>query len=990
MMDGFRKNGERAELGELRGFGEADNILDAFRDVEVMAEATKADNALFHVQVRLPDHERVTPEQWQHTADRIENRLGLTGQPRAVYFHINDKTGERHMHIGFSLVEAETMTVKPLPYFKFRLKNLARQLEEEFDLTRVPNHREGPIKFAATKAQQEQDRRLGVNGDEIRNAIRACWERADCGRSFDDALADEALILVQGTRRDYLVMDHAGGLHALGKRILDVSATKVRDRLSDLDRANLPTIEQAREFMLDLPRDYEDRLKRELAEVQKQIDAEREYARRDPVRDQMAWEDALAKAAIAKEEKDREFVAPKDREKEKEAAAFQRATADARAGGQQGKEQGAQREPPAPELGNLQGQIRLARSLSHGPQGFANALEDRGFILARVTPDDIRREMEQLQKEWEKHRRDPQTWMEYEGGFAVLPPDHQASTRRSFDEWKKQREQEKKKASSLEDYVLYVQGKWSEGPKSQLERAAGGLAVVTSFGSIYTLTPRNTGLQREELPEYLKGIDRAPLLSVTDAQTVMQDVRDQRGIEWEIEQHRRRKEWEKGRGQRSEEWEKEQARTERPLSETLAGIRLAYSLSQSPDGLIKNLDEIGFKLARATKIEADRSHRNAAYAHEIGRYAPEYREGEYVAINERGRVVSLNRRTAGESREDIAAFMRTADHTKIQGIEDTRQQIAAYKRPAPARELFPTAPHVTGGIPMQEHAEPLTAWQQFGKASWETTQRDRAPDEMRGPVADIWTAYKRSDSARAFVAALQERNIEIGLVTREDITSSEIHRFYAADLNTPRNAIPPKLREGDYVAITDDARIYNLNTRTTGDSAERVQKFMATLDRKEFQGVGAVLKTVQERAELRDIERQAFRDLSAGEMKRAKDPRPAGRLPRTALTGKSAAGNIKGGLHKSVAALEKVGGLAASMGKAFDVVGGMLESLAAPKLTPEQIRDGEKAKDRREAAAEDTIDFSRHTAETAQHRRQVEQEREAERQRQRDGGGRER
>src|ERR1700733_10607322 len=99
MKTGLRAKGECAELGELRGFGEAENILDAFRDVEIMAEATKADNALFHVQVRLPDHERLTPERWQEIADRIEKRLGLTGQPRAVYFHINDKTGERHMHV---------------------------------------------------------------------------------------------------------------------------------------------------------------------------------------------------------------------------------------------------------------------------------------------------------------------------------------------------------------------------------------------------------------------------------------------------------------------------------------------------------------------------------------------------------------------------------------------------------------------------------------------------------------------------------------------------------------------------------------------------------------------------------------------------------------------------------------------------------------------------------------------------------------------------
>jgi len=328
--------------------------------------------------------------------------------------------------------------------------------------------------------------------------------------------------------------------------------------------------------------------------------------------------------------------------------------------------------------------------------------------------------------------------------------------------------------------------------------------------------------------------------------------------------------------------------------------------------------------------------------------------------------------------------MRTADHAQIQGIEDTRQHVAQYKRPAPARELF-SAPYVTGGIPMQAHAEPRTTWQQFGQASWEATHRDRAPDEMRGPGADIWSAYKRSDNARAFVAALQERDIDVAVVTREDVTNSEVDRFYAADLNTSRKAIPPKLREGDYVAITDDGRIYNLNYRTTGDSADRVQKFMATLDKKEFQSVTATLNTVQERAELRDIERQAFRDLSAGEMKRAKDPRPTGRQ------GRAARADIADTAHKLKSSSAAIGKTATrSIGKTLEVIGGMVESLAAPKLTPEQIHECEKARDRREAEADATIDFSRHTAETAQRRQQRDQDRAAERHRHRDGGGRER
>jgi hypothetical protein len=79
--------------------------------------------------------------------------------------------------------------------------------------------------------------------------------------------------------------------------------------------------------------------------------------------------------------------------------------------------------------------------LTPGPQSFANALEDRGFILARVTPADIQKEMERLRAEWEERRRNPQTWMEHESGFKALSPELQDSARRSFDAWGEKQEQ---------------------------------------------------------------------------------------------------------------------------------------------------------------------------------------------------------------------------------------------------------------------------------------------------------------------------------------------------------------------------------------------------------------------------------------------------------------------------------------------------------------------------------------------------------------------
>jgi hypothetical protein len=247
------KEGERAELWQLRGFGAA-NIKDAFRDVQIMAGATRCEQPFFHVQVRNRDGEKLTREQWEYAAGRIEKMLGLTGQPRAIAFHKSERDGHEHMHVAWSRIDQDTLTAKPLPFFKTRLKNISRELEIHFGLEPVTNERKGHIKYAPTRAEDEQARRLGLDIHEVRDTIRSCYERSDCGKSFQAALEHEGFILARGERRDYIVVDGAGGLHALGKRILGDSAAEIRARLSDLPRAELPTVEQARALIQNAER----------------------------------------------------------------------------------------------------------------------------------------------------------------------------------------------------------------------------------------------------------------------------------------------------------------------------------------------------------------------------------------------------------------------------------------------------------------------------------------------------------------------------------------------------------------------------------------------------------------------------------------------------------------------------------------------------------------------------------------------------------------
>ena len=325
------KEGERAEMWDLRGF-EATNIKDAFRDVQIMAEATRCQQPFFHVQVRNREGETLTRPQWEAAANRIERMLGLTDQPRAIAFHINEETGHEHMHVAWSRIDENTLTARPLPFFKQRLKKISRELELHFGLEPVTSKREGPIKYAPTRAQEEQARRLGLDIHEARDTIRECWDRSDNGRSFEAALAEKGMVLAKGDKRDFIVIDREGGMHALGKRILDVSAAQIRNRMSDQDRDQLPTVEQAREFIGSTPRQrkrgepaptwqrdnisWDDRLFNAALEKEKK---ERHFAGPKPSRknrDHPSWDDRLFNAAIEKEKRERDFAEPRLSRKE--------------------------------------------------------------------------------------------------------------------------------------------------------------------------------------------------------------------------------------------------------------------------------------------------------------------------------------------------------------------------------------------------------------------------------------------------------------------------------------------------------------------------------------------------------------------------------------------------------------------------------------------------------------------------------------------------
>jgi len=274
---------ERAELLEMRGWN-VPTLKDAFAYTEEITRATQCENPFYHVSFRAAPGEELTPEQWQHCADKLEKRLGLEDHHRALVLHTYK--GETHLHVVWDRIDDRTLKAAELSFDFFKCKEVARELERELGLQKVRNHkREDERELAAPSFGEDQEaRRKGQDLKETRAAIREAWEKSEDGRSFAAALKERGLSLAQGERRDFVAVDERGSVHSIGKRTTGATAAEVREKLSDLDRERIPTVEKVREEQkreLAKEHDRENLIERAKAELTKEAEREEQKKREE-------------------------------------------------------------------------------------------------------------------------------------------------------------------------------------------------------------------------------------------------------------------------------------------------------------------------------------------------------------------------------------------------------------------------------------------------------------------------------------------------------------------------------------------------------------------------------------------------------------------------------------------------------------------------------------------------------------------------------------
>lgn len=259
LMNGF--DNESVEIAQVHG-AVADDLLGAFAEFEAVASGTKAKDYLYSLSINPPSD--LTRAQYFEAIAAIENRLGLTDQPRAVVFHVKD--GREHCHVVWSRIDVDNMKAIHMAHDKRKLMDLACALAHKFDLDLPPGlkaweekHKLDKDALEATLGEKAQEEATGITPEQRRAEITACYEQTDSAAAFVAALEQKNYVLARGDKRGLVVVDRFGAPHSLTRYVKGHKAAAIKKKLAGLDAARLPSVEEAKELQRQRRQAQEDR-----------------------------------------------------------------------------------------------------------------------------------------------------------------------------------------------------------------------------------------------------------------------------------------------------------------------------------------------------------------------------------------------------------------------------------------------------------------------------------------------------------------------------------------------------------------------------------------------------------------------------------------------------------------------------------------------------------------------------------------------------------
>jgi hypothetical protein len=219
----------------------ADDLTGALKEIHAVSKATQCKKFMFSLSLNPPEEANPTVEDYEDAIARVENKLGLQNQAKAIVFH---SKGDRpmHAHCVWSRIDTEKMKAVKLDFYKRKLNTVAKELYIEHNWTMPDGFKNGLSRDLRTYNLDEwqQGERHKLNAAQTKARIQYCWKQSDNAESFKAALEHEGFFLAKGDRKNiHLAVDWHGEFYAI-TRATGENAKAVKAKLGQPD--TLPTL----------------------------------------------------------------------------------------------------------------------------------------------------------------------------------------------------------------------------------------------------------------------------------------------------------------------------------------------------------------------------------------------------------------------------------------------------------------------------------------------------------------------------------------------------------------------------------------------------------------------------------------------------------------------------------------------------------------------------------------------------------------------------
>lgn len=232
---------EHVSCHEVSGFMASD-VLGALNEAYALSKGTRCKQFMYALSLNPPQDEQVPIAVFEDALERIEEKLGLEGQPKVVVFH--EKSGRRHCHAVWSRIDSENMKAINISHPKLKLMDIAKSLYIENDWKMpegfIDKSKKSLLNY--TRAEWKQASRIGRKPDVIKRELQESWAVSDSKQSFIHALEDQGYYLAQG-RRGFVAVDVHNEIYSL-TRYLGQKKKALEARLGSTK--TMPTVDEVK------------------------------------------------------------------------------------------------------------------------------------------------------------------------------------------------------------------------------------------------------------------------------------------------------------------------------------------------------------------------------------------------------------------------------------------------------------------------------------------------------------------------------------------------------------------------------------------------------------------------------------------------------------------------------------------------------------------------------------------------------------------------